>query len=137
MENVFTHTAYSSYLNDHRLMGSKDLQTGEVFLPPRPMNPETFSTTMEWVELKGEGTLQAFTIVYIAPTAMIEAGYDRKNPYCVGIVKLEEGPMMSGLILGVDVRNSASIQIGMPLKVSFVDRGEGEGKQTFLAFEPA
>jgi hypothetical protein len=68
---------------------------------------------------------------------MIEAGYDRKNPYTVGIVKTEEGPQVSALILGVNACDPASIKIGTPLKVAFVDRGEGETKKTFLAFEPA
>ena len=113
MENVFTHAAYTQYLNEHRLMGSRDTQSGALFLPPRPINPETFSSAMEWVEFNGKASLQAFTIVYIAPTAMIEAGYDRKNPYCVGIVRLEEGPLMSALILGVDVRKLVWAQPGM------------------------
>lgn len=137
MENKFTHAAYSQFLGEHRIMGSRDIKSGMLFLPPRPLNPQNFSTEMEWVEFGGTAALQAFTIVYIAPTAMIEAGYDRKNPYCVGIVKLNEGPTMSALILGVDVRKPESIKIGMPLKVVYVDRGEAEAKKTFLAFEPA
>ena len=52
--------------------------------------------------MSGEGKLLAFTTVHIAPTAMIEAGYDRKNPYCTGIVQLDEGPAISAQILGVD-----------------------------------
>jgi uncharacterized OB-fold protein len=137
MDNQFTHTAYSNALNEHRLMGSRDSKTGQTFLPPRPMNPANFSTDMEWVEFSGKGVLQAFTNVFISPTAMIEAGYDRKNPYTVGIVKTEEGPLVSALILGVNACDPASIKIGTPLKVTFVDRGEGEAKKTFLAFEPA
>jgi uncharacterized protein len=136
MENAFTNNAYTRFLGEHKLMGSRDTQTGTVFLPPRPINPENFSTEMEWVELGGAGTLEAFTVVYIAPTAMIEAGYDRKNPYCVGIVRLAEGPMISAQILGVDVRKPESIQIGTPLKATFIDRGEGEARKSFLAFEP-
>ena len=91
---------------------------------------------MEWIELSGQGKLAAFTIVYIAPSAMIAAGYDRKNPYCVGVIDLAEGAKISAQILGVDVKNPAQIKIGMPLKAKFVERGEGDAKRTFLAFEP-
>lgn len=136
MDNQFTVAAYSSQLNEHRLMGSRDIKTGEVFLPPRPMNPATYSTEMEWVEFSGKGTLVAFTNVLSGPTAMIAAGYDRKNPYTVGIVKTAEGPMISAQILGVDSTDPASIKIGTPLQVRFVDRGEGDSRKTFLAFEP-
>jgi uncharacterized protein len=136
MDNQFTYSAYSNYLKEHRLMGSKDIHSGEVFLPPRPLNPKTYSTEMEWVEFGGEGELQAYTIVYIGPTAMIEAGYNRKNPYCVGIVKTREGPLISAVIVGVDPFKPETIEIGAPLKMKFIDLGEGEGAKTLLAFEP-
>jgi uncharacterized protein len=136
MESQFTRKAYSEYLNTHRLVGSRDLNTGEIFLPPRPINPKNHSAEMEWVELSGQGTLAAFTVVYIATTAMIEAGYSRKTPYCVGIVKLDEGPMISAQILGFDVSSPETIKIGTLLTIAFIDRGEGEAKQTFLAFQP-
>lgn len=136
MDNQFTNTAYCEFLNRHKLMGSRDQNTGQVYLPPRPINPVNHSSSMEWTELKGSGKLQAFTIVYIATSAMIEAGYDRKNPYCVGIVKLDEGPMISGLIEGLDVFHPESIKIGIPVRLKFIDRGDAESKKTFLAFEP-
>lgn len=136
MDNQFTNAAYSSFLNEHKLMGSRDKASGVTFLPPRPLNPGNFSTDMEWVEFCGKGKLEGFTVVYIAPTAMIEAGYNRKNPYCVGIVRTAEGPLISAFIEGVDVNQPETIKIGMPLQVSFIDRGEGEAKKSFLAFQP-
>ena len=90
---------------------------------------------MEWVELSGEGRLAAYTAVHIGPTSMLEAGYDRQNPYVSGVVELGEGPKISAQILGVDGANPATIAIGTPLRVAFVDRGEGEERRTFLAFE--
>jgi hypothetical protein len=135
-ENEFTSAAYNSFLGEHKLMGTRCRADGRIYSPPRPICPADYGDDMEWVELCGQGTLQAFTIVYVAPTAMIAAGYDRKNPYCVGVVKLSEGASVSAQILGVDVRNPAQIQIGMPLQATFVERGEGEAKKTFLAFEP-
>jgi uncharacterized OB-fold protein len=137
MENQFSVTAFNNYLNEHRLMGSRDAKTGEMYLPPRPINPANFSTNMEWVEFSGKGTLEAFTNILSGSTAMIAAGYDRKNPYTVGIVKTAEGPMISAQILGVNSCDPSSIKIGTKLKVVFIDRGEGETKKTFLGFEPA
>jgi uncharacterized OB-fold protein len=137
MENQFSVTAFNNYLNEHRLMGSRDAKTGEMYLPPRPINPANFSTNMEWVEFSGKGTLEAFTNILSGSTAMIAAGYDRKNPYTVGIVKTAEGPMISAQILGVNSCDPSSIMIGTKLKVVFIDRGEGETKKTFLGFEPA
>ena len=91
---------------------------------------------MEWEQLEGKGTLAAFTSVHIAPTAMIEAGYSRKNPYVAGIVRLSEGPAISGQIVGVDPARPEEIEIGMPVRATFVERGNGDRRQTYLAFEP-
>jgi uncharacterized OB-fold protein len=136
MENQFTVAAFNGHLAEHRLMGTRDSSSGAVFCPPRPIDPLNHSYDMEWVEFKGTGRLEAYTVVFTATSAMLAAGYDRKNPYCVGIVKLDEGPMISAQILGVDVAHPEAIQIGIPVKAAFVDRGEGEAKKTFLAFEP-
>lgn len=134
-QRPFTHTSFQQFLNEHRLMGSRSRSTGEIFLPPRPLDPSTFGDDMEWVELAGEGRLAAYTTVHIGPTAMIEAGYDRQNPYVAGVVELVEGPKISAQILGVDAANPATIVIGTPLRVAFVDQGDGEEKRTILAFE--
>ena len=136
MDNQFTHTAFVNFLGEHHLMGTRDKSTGAVFCPPRPIDPVNHSSDMEWVEFKGTGRLEAFTVVYIAPSEMIAAGYDRKNPYCVGIVKLDEGPMISGMILGADVFHPENIKVGAAYKATFIDRGEGDTKKTILAFEP-
>jgi uncharacterized OB-fold protein len=90
---------------------------------------------MEWVELSGRGKLVAFTSVYIGTTAMIEAGYDRTKPYVAGIVELEEGPRISAQILGLDGAQPDIDWIGRPLRATFVERGEGEQRRAYLAFE--
>jgi uncharacterized OB-fold protein len=90
---------------------------------------------MSWEQVSGKGKLVAFTTIHIAPTAMIEAGYGRTNPYCTGIVQLDEGPAVSAQIMGVDPAAPAQIDIGTPVQVAFVLRGEGEAQRTYLAFE--
>jgi len=137
MENQFTVAAFNNYLKAHRLMGSRDISTGEMFLPPRPLNPSDFSTDMDWIEFSGKGELQAFTSIYINSTLMTEAGFNRSNPCVVGIIKTAEGPSISGLVVGLDGTNPQTLKIGTPLKVKFIDQGEGDARKTLLAFEPA
>lgn len=134
-EQEFTSASFYKWLSGHKLMGARCRSCGAVYLPPRPLCPACYSSDMEWSELSGQGQLKAFTIIYIAPTAMIEAGYGRENPYCVGIVELDNGPAISAQILGVDVKQPERIAIGTPLQVAFVERGEGEAQKTFLAFK--
>ena len=90
---------------------------------------------MAWEEMGGDGKLVAFTTVHIGLTAMQEAGYSRDKPYCSGIVRLKEGPAVSAQILGVDATRPESISIGTPVRVTFVERGVGAEKRTYLAFE--
>jgi uncharacterized OB-fold protein len=39
--------------------------------------------------------------------------------------------------MGVDPDKPEQIDIGTPVQVAFVQRGEGEGQRTYLAFEKA
>ena len=129
------YAGYNQQLAEHRLMGTRCRADGRVYLPPRDLCSSGHDE-MEWFELSGVGRLETFTIVYVGPSSMIAAGYDRKNPYCVGLVRLAEGPTISAQILGVDVKHPDQIQIGLPLRATYVERGEGQSRRTLLAFEP-
>lgn len=132
----FTAAEFYGYLNENKLMGTRCRANGNLYVPPRAMCPESYSTDMEWVQMSGKGKVRAFTIITVGPTAMVEAGYSIKNPYCAALVELEEGPTVSGQLLEVDVAHPETIKIGMPVKAAFIDRGEGDEKRTYLAFEP-
>jgi len=134
-ETEFTGESFYEFLNEHRLVGSRCQSCGVLHLPPRALCPSCHGQEMKWEEMGGKGKLMAFTTVHIAPTAMIRAGYGRDNPYCVGIVQLEEGPSISAQILGVDPTQPQEIPIGIELQVAFVERGAGEEEGTTLAFE--
>ena len=92
---------------------------------------------LEWVEVSGKGKLAAFTSIYIAPTFMIEQGFDRNHPYLTGIGELEEGPKISARLLGFDAAHPEQAKIGTPLRVTFLEHGEGDEKKTYLAFSAA
>lgn len=133
----FNSASYKQFLTGHKIMASRCTQSGDLFLPPRPLCPHDFSSSMEWAELSGRGRLAAFSIIHIPGSAMLAAGYDRDHPYCAGVVALEEGPHISAQILGVDVHHPETIQVGMVLAAVFLERGQGEEQETVLAFQPA
>jgi len=132
-----TKQGFSHFLAEEKLMGTECTACGVQYLPPRPMCPECFSAEMRWVNMPTRGTLAAYTVVSIASTAMIQAGFGRENPHCSGIVTLDNGLSISAQILGIDTSDPASIKIGTPLEAVFVTRGEGDLQETFLAFQPA
>lgn len=135
-DKAFTGVNFYAFLGEQRLMGARCPECSAIYAPPRPICPHCPTATLEWVQFSGKGQLAAYTVIAIAPTAMIEAGYGRDNPYCSGVVELEEGPRISAQILGVDVAHPEAIEIGAPVKVAFIERGVGEARsKTYLAFE--
>jgi len=136
MENrAFSDVSYKQFLNEDKLMGCKCKGCGALYLPPRPICIECYSSEMEWVEMKGKGKLAAFTAIYVGPPSMVAEGFNRKNPYCVGVVEFEEGVKIDARIEGLDTKNPETIKVGMPLTAKFLHRTEGENMKTFLAFE--
>ena len=130
----FTAASFNQYLAEHKLMGTRCPACDRLFLPPRAICPGCHGDALAWAELSGAGKLAAFTSVYVGPSAMVAQGYDRNNPYLTGIVELAEGVKISARILGLDAKAPDVAWIGTPMTVTFLDRGEGEGKSTVLAF---
>jgi len=92
-------------------MAAKCSKCGAMLLPPRSLCTKCFSTDFEWVELSGRGTLLSYTVIHVSPPQ-----FESMAPYIVGIVKLEEGPSLPGMIRGVEPEK---IRIGMTLTVDF------------------
>jgi len=134
-ERPFSDISYELFLNEKKLMGSRCKGCGTQYVPPRSICVDCYGSDMEWIEMKGKGRLAAFTVINIPPPFMIAQGYNRKNPYCTGVVELEEGTKVDARIEGVDCAKPEDIKVGMPLKVKYLHREEGEKRETYLAFE--
>lgn len=80
-----------------RLEGSVCQNCGAKFFPPRQVCTECRSTNMQPYEFDGRGELYSFTVVRSAPM-----GFENQVPYIVGMVKLDEGPMVEAQITDAD-----------------------------------
>jgi hypothetical protein len=136
-EKPFTIESYLEYIRNKKLMGSKCNECGETYVPARKLCNKCMNSNMEWVEMSGKGELAAFTSITVGTPYFVEKGYDRKNPYCFSVIKLDEGPMVSAQLVGVDEDNPESINIGMPLKVTFLETQIKGETRVDLGFEPA
>ena len=87
----FNDLSYRLFLEENKLMGSKCRKCGSLSAPPRPICIHCHKSDMEWVQMSGKGKLAAYTCIATGPPWMIAEGYDPKNPYCVGVVELDEG----------------------------------------------
>lgn len=132
-EREFNSASFYQFLAEKKLMASRCKKCQALYLPPHPICTKCSGNDMEWVEMKGNGKLAAFTAVAVGPTSTIEEGYDRNNPYLVGVVQLDEGPKVSSRIQGLDAKKPEAIKVGTPLTVDFLE--PEESKQCFLAFK--
>jgi uncharacterized OB-fold protein len=67
----------------------------------------------EWLECSGRGTVHTFTVVRQNGARP----FRDELPYAVGMVELEEGPMIMGGITDCDADD---VHIGMPVEVHFM-----------------
>lgn len=93
----------------YRLEGTVCADCGAKFFPPRQVCAECKSTNLKPHEFDGHGELYSFTTLYSAPS-----GYEGQLPYIVGMVKLDEGPMVEAQITDV---NPADLKIGQRLEM--------------------
>ncbi|HMN13456.1 MAG TPA: Zn-ribbon domain-containing OB-fold protein [Bellilinea sp.] len=136
-ENKLEAKTFHQAIAHDELTGSKCQDCGFVSVPQRYICPKCHSAKVEKQLLSGKGILETYTVIYCPPTSMEAAGYDMKNPYLVGIVKLDEGPSISAQVVDVDLQSPAKIKIGQPLQFAAIERGSNGGSQKVLAFRPA
>ena len=131
-DREFNGASFYKFLSEKKLMASRCTSCRALYLPPHPLCTKCHGSEMEWVELKGNGTLAAFTVIAVGTTCTIEEGYSRNNQYVVGFVKLVVGPKISGRISGLDAFKPNDISVGTPLTIEFLERKEGQ--KCYLAF---
>jgi uncharacterized OB-fold protein len=119
----YTSKNYSGFLAEGKIRGSRCVKCGAVHLPPRPVCTDCGGVVLEWASLSGVGVIQSFTVVHVPLSTMVE-----RSPYVVAVVKLEDGPCISGLVL--DVEEGKKISVGSRVEAEFVK----EGEKTSLCF---
>lgn len=107
----FTVSSFYKFVSEKQLMAAKCNECGTVLLPPKPMCTKCLSTDLKWIELEGAGKLLSYTVIYIAPEQ-----FQSITPYTVGIVELQNGLRLPGMIRDVDAEE---IRVGMDLKIDF------------------
>ena len=107
----FTIEQFYKFLQQGKLLAGKCLKCGKIHLPPRPLCDNCYSKEFEWVTVSGKGTLITYTVINIAPQQ-----FQDLTPYAVGIVQLENGLKIPGMIQGI---TQEQLKIGMPLLLDF------------------
>jgi uncharacterized OB-fold protein len=135
-EKEITIQNYLEFINSKKLMGSQCNQCNTTYVPPRKLCIKCNSTDLKWVEMAGNGKIAAFSCIGVGTTFMADKGYSMKKPYCFSVIELDEGPMVSGQLIGVDESKPETIKIGTPVKVSFIETELPGETRVDLGFEP-
>lgn len=99
--------------NRYMLIGTRCAKCNENYFPPRLFCPECGNSCEEKM-FSGEGSIESFTHIHAAPT-----GFENHVPYTVGLVRLNDGPVVAAQITG-----SKNIAIGAPVRAIFRRIGE-------------
>ena len=83
----------------------------QVYFPPRPFCPECSSRAVSVFRASGRGYLDSYVI-----NERPHPAFD--GPYCIALVRLEEGPRLMSNIVGCEQTPDALI-LDMPLQVVF------------------
>ena len=111
IQEPFTIEQFYKFLGQQKLMAGKCLKCGKIHLPPRPLCDNCYSQNFQWVNITGKGKLVTYTVIHIAPQQ-----FQALTPYAVGIVELENGLKIPGMIQGL---LQDQLEIGMELMLDF------------------
>jgi len=111
-------------LKESKLQGSECEGCSNLMLPPRMICTKCGSTDLNEYCFDGKGTIKTKTVVYVPLTK-----FQDLSPYVVGIIELDEGPMITGMVLG----EVEKIKIGDRVEAVYID----EGEEKLLAFTGA
>ncbi len=122
----FTIEQFYKFMNEGKVMGAKCRNCGKIMLPPRPICTQCYSENLEWIEIGKRGKLLTYTIIHVAPPQ-----FQHLIPYAVGIVELENGLKLPGMIRDVDFDK---IKIGMELEIEVEPVKKEEEQQKWPAW---
>jgi len=107
----FTIDSFYKYVEEGKLMAAKCNKCGTIHLPPRPACTNCFSKDLKWTEIQPRGQLLTYTVIHVAPKQ-----FETLTPYPVGILKLENGPQLLGMIQHT---TPDKLKIGMTVTVEY------------------
>ncbi len=92
----------------YSLIGVRCTACNTLFFPPRSVCSCGSENTEPYC-FSGLGAVVSYTIIHVAPS-----GFENNTPYTIALVKLDEGPVITAEIVGVE-----NVVIGMRVRSVF------------------
>ena len=109
----------------YRLEGTKCTKCGRLYFPERNRCIDCNTYDKEKYIFSGNGKIITFSWVYTPPK-----GFKGSIPYCLAIVELEEGPMLTTQIVAAE---RDIVKIGMPVEFAF-RKISAEGEEGVITY---
>lgn len=109
---------YWDRAKEHELWLPKCGNCGRLHFAPRAFCPYCSSADIGWIQASGRGVVESFIINHTPGP-----GYAEQGPYSIAFVQLEEGIRLASNLLEV-AQTPEAISIGLPVEVTFEERGE-------------
>lgn len=110
-QEPFTIEQFYEFMSQKKLMAGRCLKCGKIHLPPRLLCDNCYGQQFEWLQISGKGKLVTYTVIHVAPQQ-----FQALTPYAVGIVELENGLKIPGMIPGL---TQEQLRVGMELTLDF------------------
>jgi uncharacterized OB-fold protein len=114
---------FITYLEEGKVMGTRCLDCGTLFFPPRAQCYKCLTSNMEWFEVSGKGKLVSYSKLKYAPI-----GFENDLPYYIAVVDYGDYKVF-GRIAG-DIKDE-EIQIGMAMKTQANTLSNGQLNYVF------
>lgn len=107
------------FKNKYSLVGTECKICQKVFFPPMRYCNECSNQTTER-PFVGKGTIESVTTIHSAPE-----GFEHLVPYHIGLVRLDEGPVISAQIVGSVDNSALNKKVRVVFRKTFVDKHAG------------
>ena len=109
---------FAGYLEKDRVMGTRCLDCGAVFFPPRADCCKCLSSHMDWFEVSGSGKLVTFSLLKYGPV-----GFEDDLPYSIALLDYGDFKVF-GRIAGDVPREEIKCGMRMKTVVNRVSNGQ-------------
>jgi uncharacterized OB-fold protein len=113
---------FIDHLEQGKLMGTRCIDCGRHYFPPRAHCAESLSSNMEWFEVSGPGKLVSFSGLKYAP-----AGFKEDLPYTIALVDYGQYQVFGRIDQNISYDELA---VGMALKA--VPGNTDNGQLTYI-----
>jgi uncharacterized OB-fold protein len=115
-------SSFKAGLKESKLKGCVCEECKNLILPPRLICTKCGSTNLTEQCFNGKGAIRTKTVIHVPLSK-----FQDLSPYTVGIIELDEGPMITGMVLG----DIDKIKIGDRVEAVYME----EGEEVILAFK--